>query len=392
MTKIQELARRNVVFGVVAALLLVYLVLRPDTTSAVGTEDLPKLFPALELEGVRQIELSRAGEGGALQPGGESLRLVREDDDAWVVASKGGYPAEASKVTAFLEDLLGARRKKIVTEREEAFGEYAGVNGWTEVTVLDAMSKPVASFAVGKTARWPDSYVKLDVDGKPRVIRAHNLRADRARLTVADWSEARLWPGLAVDDVTQVDVLQRDEKQTLSFKRVPASETAEEEKATEGEGAAPSAPEAPDAWRMVVPKSEVAERAKVENLVRAFTGMRMADLIATEDIEEAALGLDKPTYRVVAHLRAETEGGEERLRILKIGQERLDEEGEGTGLWPVQKDGDPWVFLVRTSGIADFRLPADDFLPPPPEEETPPPADAAPADGDDPAEGSPDGD
>ena len=109
------------------------------------------------------------------------------------------------------------------------------------------------------------------------------------------------------------------------------------------------------------------------------------------------------------HLKPESEGGETRRRILLVGNEKLDAEGQGTEQWYVKREKDPWVFLVRTSAIADFRMPADDFLPKKeekPAEEKPAdedtedkPADEdteeKPADEDTedkPAEGSPDGD
>ncbi len=426
MTKVQELARRNAILGGVAVVLVLYLVFRPSTTSAVSTEQLPALLPNLTLDAVREVTLSReaskAVEGqepandeasgtalaGANQ---ESIQLVQRKEGEWVIPSKGDYPADKTKVEAFLQDLVGAKIKKVVTERSGTFSEYAGTDGWTKV-VIAGSDKPLATFWIGKSAEWPDSYVKRKVGGKEQVIRAYNLRSNRARIGVTDWVEARLWPGLTMDDVQRIDLFQKDEKKTLSFERAPEEEKPSETEPKEGEGEegrtkAPDTPQKPAeiAWTMLAPQSGDAKKTAVENVIRSFTGMRLKDVLA--DANGVDTGLDDPAYRVVVRLRVPQgakEGTEGERRVLLVGREMLDAEGKGTDTWTVKKADDDHVYLVATSSIADFRLPVDEYLPKkegavkdaagaegPGGDGTASPGEGEGTPGEKPAEGSPDG-
>jgi len=369
MTKVESLRRRNLILGVVAVALLAFVVLRPSETSAVATEAYPALFPDLEVAQARTVVLRRVPKTGA-EAAPEEMRLQRADETSWVLATSFGYPASTEKVQRFLEDLQGARRKKVVTERAETFDEYAATDGWVHVEVTGAAGKVLASADLGKSAGWPDGFVRMDQDEKPVVVRAYNLSATDARLAADAWTEAALWPGLTLPDVQMIDVHQRREKQVLSFVR--QERPVEKPEGEEAAGGAEPATES--VWVMRAPKQADPEIFRVEGLVRTFTGMRFSKIVGNEpgDAADQHYGLDEPAYRVVVHTRPPEGADEGPKYVLLVGREVPPEkEGATPDAWYVRREGDDWVFAVRAVSIGDFKQAPDDYLPKAEEPEAP---------------------
>ena len=378
MTQIESLRRRNLVFGLVAVLLLVYLVFRPSETSAVTKDAWPALFPELKAEEVRTVILER-GEGADKQ----TLRIQREGEAGWALASSYGYPASPEKVNRFLEDLRGSRRKKFITERADTFGEYVGAEGWLHVEVRGEGGAPLADFQLGKSAGWPDSFARVQEAGKSVVVRAYNLSASDVKLSPESWTEVRLWAGLTMPDVERIDVHQRDEKSVLSFVR--------EERPLEREEGEPAdaEPRTEKVWKLVAPRQGDPEKYKVEGLVRSFSGMRFEAIAApsTGDAEDEHFGFGEPAYRVAVFGAKPTDDGEAPVSVLLVGNPvPAAGEGKSSDRRYVRRADDSWVFEVSGASIADFRQAADDYLPAPEEPVEPP---EAPAPGGD-AHGSPD--
>lgn len=393
MTKVESLKRRNYVFGGVAVLLALGIVLRSSETSVIRPEAQPSLFPDVKTEDVRSILIQHVPKAGeepsSSRRGPEEIRIVREGDLAWVIPTSFGYPADPDKVNRFLEDLQGARRKAFLTSREETFDKYAGDDGWTHVEIQGAGGAPLATFDLGRSPSWPECYVRIEEGDEPVVVRAWNLTPDKARLSLDAWAEVRLWSGLSLADVERIEVFQREEKGTLSFVR--------EEQVAENEDEVSKI-----VWKMVAPKTEVAVTPTVEGLIRSFTGMRLEDVVSAEQDEaaETHYGLAEPAYRVVAHGRAFEDGGKAPEYVLEVGGEVPSEDesqtsgaryvrrgmGSGTG-----SATGKWVFTVSAFSIADFRGLADGFLPTPEGEDEEPgaeePGDDASSDE---ASGSPD--
>ena len=380
MTQIESLQRRNLVFGLLAILLFAYIVFRPSETSAVTSEAWPALFPEVKAADVRTVLLERTQ--GDEQ---ETLRIQREGEAGWALASAHGYPASPDKVNRFLESLQGSRRKKFVTERAETFADYAGTDGWLHVTVLGEGGKSLADFHLGKSAGWPDSFVRLAEEGKPVVVRAYNLSATDVKLSTESWTEARLWPGLTMPDVARVDVHQRDEKAILSFLR-------EERPVAPRDGEpADAQPQTEQVWKMAAPKQAEPEKNEVEDLVRTFSGMRFASIAArsTGDAENEHFGFAEPAYRVSVFGAQPAGGGEAPKFVLLVGNAvPTADEGESSGRLYVRRGDDEWVFEVTAASIGAFRQTPDEYLPPPPAPEEPA-VPEVPAPGGD-AHGSPD--
>ncbi len=395
MTQVERLARRNVVLGVLAALLLVFVVLRPSPTSAVGEKAWPALFPKLKLDDVRTIEIAREpkpasslvkGEPEKKDPekkdqdGPKEVRIERVEGDAWTIPTNHDFPASPDRVRSFLEDVQKARLKKVVTERPDTFDDYAATTGWTRIQILDAKGETLADLELGKAAGWPDSFVRIKVDGKPRIVRAYNLSPDHSRVTLDAWVDDQLWPGLSVTDVNQVELFQTEEKNALSFARkTKPSEPAgagDEKEGDEKKGDEKGAPKknpSEDGWVMRAPKEQDAETYKVENLVRTVAGMHFEDVVdrGSDSATLAKYGLDTPAYRVVLHLAPKPgakkpSDGEGETKSLVVGGRKMDSDGSKVKGWYVRRGDDDWIFEVADASMHDLRSMPDAFLPPPP--------------------------
>lgn len=359
MTQIDSLKRRNLVLGLIAVLLLAYGIFRPSATSAVTSESLPRLFPDLKLADARTVLIEREG-ADADAP---AVRIQRAGETGWVLTSSHGYPASVDKVNKLLEDLQGTRRKKFITERAETFGEYAEPDGWMHVKVLGEGGATLADLHVGKSAGWPDSFVRVQEGGKAAVVRAHNLSGSELRLTPESWSVARLWPGLTLPDVGRVVVYQDGADADLIFERevrpvAPVEGEPEESASTES------------VWVMRTPQTVDPEKFKVEGLVRTFNGMRFAKIAARSAgaAEDEHFGFAKPALRVAVFAAPEGDKAPKRLGALLVGKEVPSEtEGAPSDRYYVRREGDEWVFEVTAASVADFRQAPDDYLPPPPE-------------------------
>ena len=405
MTKVDRLKRRNLILGGLSVALVLFLVFRPAETSAVKKEALPALFPALKLEDVRQIQIKRASSAGtaALQATAnpDDVVISRDGESGWTLASSNGYPASREKVVAFLESLMGAKRKGLVTTREETFKDYANDDGWIVVDVQGVGGKSLAAFSLGKSARWSEPYVKVEEGGAEVVVNAWNLASDKVRLTLDAWAEVALWPGLTLPDVREITVFQREEKGTLSFVReertVPPAEEGQE-------------PTKESGWAMRAPEAKDAEKYKVDNLARAFTGMRIQGVAgrAAGEAADEEFGLRLSAYRVVVKGAPPAEGGEAPIHQIKIGKQVPSTEGDEapSDAWYLRRGSEDWVFVVSGASVADFREPAESYVPhteasgteaseteePGSVENSPPPDEAAPGDGTGSPDGSPDGD
>ena len=147
-SKLQSLRRRNLVlFGLVVVLLGVYF-LRPSTTSSVREGNYPFAFPDFDKDATNRIELSKLSPLG--EPGAK-LVLQRGSGSQWQLESHFRYPLKMG-AEGLLDGMAAARIKSEVTSREDTFSKYAGIDGWTEIAVIDARGKTVLQFGLG--GRW----------------------------------------------------------------------------------------------------------------------------------------------------------------------------------------------------------------------------------------------
>ena len=179
------LSRTNVALGLTLVLLVALNV--ATTPERARRETARALFPSLEVEAVRELELAGA-EG--------TLRIVRRQG-AWVLPELGGFPAQAGAV----EQLAGALGRLVeldavgrVTGAEQAFG--LGAEQALDVRLLGDGGRELCVFRQGaELGRGPGASGSLGSfvvpKGSERVVRAG--RVPRLATEPAAWWDPRLF-------------------------------------------------------------------------------------------------------------------------------------------------------------------------------------------------------
>lgn len=141
-----NLARTNKILMVVAAslLLLSFLSYQQSVRRADRFERGQKLLPNLDPDEVAQIQITK-GDG--------VVRLVRQGEDRFVVASADGYRAANEAVNRFLRDLLDATLEREVGTADDGvrakLGLVAGEGEAVDVELRDAAEKAMVHLVVG---------------------------------------------------------------------------------------------------------------------------------------------------------------------------------------------------------------------------------------------------
>lgn len=171
------------------ALAAVALVRGPGrATPGAAAEPAERFLPGLagQLDGVNAVRVRRAG--------GVLVARLERRDDAWVVANRHDYPADAVALRATLIGLAEARRLEPKTARPGAYGrlgvtdvDAAGAEG-IEIA-LDGLGRPLA-VVIGKAVRGDlgGTYARIAGQRRAWLVSGELRRRD----TVGDWLDARL--------------------------------------------------------------------------------------------------------------------------------------------------------------------------------------------------------
>jgi hypothetical protein len=348
MSKLKTLQRRNAILGGLVVLLLVGVILQAPGSGATTTDALPLLFPDFKGDLARRIEIVEPATEAGQPP--KRLVLARQGTGRWVAENRSGYPIKPSGEQRLLDNLEIMRTRKLVTTREETFAKYAPSNGWRTVKVVGEGNKILAAFSIGKSAQpYPEVFVLTDVDGKPSVLQTLNVTADMVSPDIDSWVDARLWPDLLSDQMIRVDLEQPEDKSRIVI-------------AKRGESPADVEVGVPEVdkdgklvWWMLEPKEGDADTDRTENLARAFTGLRLEDVVAESDNAEtlAKYGLDKPRAKVRIYFK----GVEEvtKKEILIGGKNPAGD------AFYVKRGKSSWVFQVPAYNLTEFLSDAKTF-------------------------------
>jgi hypothetical protein len=381
MERSARLVRRNLILAGLSCAFLAVVLLRPTQSAAVRSEaDYPAAWPDFDPVKVRAIELSRkAKRDGKEVP--ERLRLTGSGDD-WRIATAHDYPAMTSRVRTFLDKMREARVLREPTQNPERFPTYAGTDGFTEVRVLGEADAPLATFGIGTTNadnNWENVFLRLDAAAsapgtagaaaKPagRIVVASKFDTSASRADVASWAEQRVWPALARSEVLEISVEQPSKSRTIDLVRG---------KKAEGDADEP--------WTMTKPEEGKADASAVGNLLRAFVGLNLADVVdsATGAEADAKYGFDKPDVVVTAKGTPAGAPGDKPTaptwRIV-VGKKV---EGAEVDRYYVRRatngKEDGFVFAVSDFDLKDFRAEPATLLEKKPEPPAPAPGTEAP--------------
>lgn len=348
--KLKTLTRRNLVLLVLGIGLGAWVLLRPEPTTSVREEALPKVFPDFAREDVRRVELGAAAHGEKPE---RRVVLQMADASTWHLESHFRYPVQ-SGADRLLDAIAASRQRAVVTEREETFENYAGDAGWTEVSVLDSRGRTLTAFGLGRY-QYPDTFLRVGAGDGARVVRATGIVPNMASVDPKSWIDTRVWPALSATDMIRIDVEQRRDDRTITIVK-------------RGEDAADLEMEAPEksddkekTYWMASPVEGDAKKLAVEDLAREFTGMLIDDIVAgsLSEEEEKQYGFDDPELVATLYVKVEDKVTKHRLTV-----GRKSDSGD---VWYVRRGGAAWVFAVSSgTGVNRLRQAPESFLQPPP--------------------------
>ncbi len=353
-SKLKTLQKRNLIFAALIVVLGVVVVLRGNPTVSAKKESLPKVFPEFNPDDARMVEISVAPKGD--QPG-RKLALQLDAGGRWVMESHYRYPLQAG-ASRLLDAISRARRSALVTSRVDTFDQYAGNEGWTDVTVLDSQGRAMVRFGLGNY-QYPETFLRVSSGGQEQIIKASNIVPNVAATDVKSWIDTRIWPNLSASKMIRIDVEQKEDNRTITIVK-------RGESAADIEMGAPEADEAKEKiYWMASPEEADAKRIAVEDLAREFTGMLIEDIASgtMTAADQEKFGLKDPQVVVTF---VQKDGEKVTKNTLRVGD--ADESGDNRY---VQRSDAQWVFKVRSASLSRIRQNPEEFIdkPEPPKDE-----------------------
>lgn len=267
--------RSFTILCVVTVLVIMAAVAAHEDTGAIPGEGEP-LFPDL-LPAVNEVEKIRASSAG------ESFILERKGGE-WIAPDRFGYPANGDKVHSLLVGAAGLKRIEPKTAKPELYArlgldDVAAESSAAVTYVLEgAAGREIASWITGHTTpskgdpEASEIYVRLPGDPQAWLVEG-KLPRDSA---LVDWLDQTI-VDLERNRVREVRVRHRDGEEVVVFKN-----TFEETDFKLSD--MPADMDVNGQWR-------------INDIGRAFTGLKLADVQPRDALPESA----SPSLRVTMH-------------------------------------------------------------------------------------------
>lgn len=197
-----------------------------------------------------------------------SVTLNKLPTGGWVVQDYHGFPADFTKLSRLVSDLVGAKVERLVSQNPE---RLKGFNlGDARVTFKDATGKAVWSLDLGKNAEGGGRLVRYDAETKAYLTRLSVFLDTDAK----NWADASLL-SLKSEDIAEVE---------LSFAEgapVVATRAKKEDPFTTANA----------------PAGQQLSRAKIDSLLSSIGTLRFSD---TSDLAEPNAIAAKANARTIA--------------------------------------------------------------------------------------------
>ncbi len=363
MSRVQTLQRRNIVLGLLAVGLAAYMLARPSKQSSVAKENFPRIAPNVSDADISRIELSEQAVDGSSPDKEKRVVLQRESDGSWIVESAFRYPALKAQVQGVLDALVGARNRGLVTTNKETFAKYASTSGWTHVRAMKSGGDVITDFSLGRDDRYPDAFLRMEVDGAEQIVRTRGVPRHVVTLDVADWISRSVWEPTEKAETIRLDIDQRLDKRVVTIVRRGESPVDVEVDAPEKDEADTS-----KVYWMASPAEGDVDTNRVNNLAQTLSGLLIENIAAgsASDEDLKSFGLDAPELVITLKQRVDKRI---HVRTLYVGKSVKDEgsdetpDGSTKGHRYVRCDGKDYVFVVRGNhGVNEFRLDPLDLL------------------------------
>ena len=134
-----------------------------------------------------------------LTENGRTVTLSKASAGGWTVQEYHGFPADFTKLSRLVSDLVGAKVERLVSQNPE---RIQGFNlGDARITLNDASGKAVWSLDLGKNAEGGGRLVRYDAETKAYLTRLSVFLDTDAK----NWADAALL-SLKSDDIAHVEL------------------------------------------------------------------------------------------------------------------------------------------------------------------------------------------
>ena len=134
-----------------------------------------------------------------LTENGRTVTLSKASAGGWTVQEYHGFPADFTKLSRLVSDLVGAKVERLVSQNPE---RIQGFNlGDARITLNDASGKAVWSLDLGKNAEGGGRLVRYDAETKAYLSRLSVFLDTDAK----NWADAALL-SLTSDDIAHVEL------------------------------------------------------------------------------------------------------------------------------------------------------------------------------------------
>lgn len=278
MTKLQ----RILAIVLVVQIVLVGVVFWPRTT--VQAESGP-LFPGLETADIVQLTLADNTDN--------QVTLLRQDD-GWVLADSGDYPADGSKIEPVLAKIAALQTGRLVTQNATSHRRLQVANDdFLRRVEMELQDGSVQTLYIGSSSGASATHVRRE--GQDETYLAADLASWELGATAQTWIDAS-YVSLNREEVTRL-VLENGSG-SFQFDKQPD-----------------------DTWTMVgLAEDESLNVSNFNPILNQAVGLRMAAPLGLE--EKAEYGLDEPLARLSITTSGE-DGGTE-TAVLRIGAQLPD--------------------------------------------------------------------
>jgi hypothetical protein len=264
-----------------------------------------KLFPKLVTGTIEKIVISKSGKEAVLEKSG----------DTWIDESRWGYPADKSRIDAFLKqfDELKITDRRTTKKENHSDFEVTPEMGIT-VALFVTGDKEAARAVIGKSPDYMRVFARRASENDVYLVEP-NLTYQLG----ADYNTKELNPNYWVDmkitdfDQTQIakinlhspdgDIaLERAEKEKPAEPKPETEEVKKEEgKEAEKKEETKETPAKEEIWNVIAPEQFEAKKAVVDGIASAIARLRGISPVEKKDLAEYCL--DNPTNTASAILK-----------------------------------------------------------------------------------------
>jgi hypothetical protein len=168
-----------------------YLARRPAPPAAADARINQPLVDRAAIEKAVKLRISEAG---------KTVELLRQPDGSWRVPSYHDLPADFTKLSGFIGNLVDAKLQRLVTTSAERIARLEFKD--TKIELLDAGDKAVAAIVLGKNAETGGGrFVRFGEEAKAYLTNLSAWLDTEAK----NWANAELL-NLKPDDIAKIEI------------------------------------------------------------------------------------------------------------------------------------------------------------------------------------------